>query len=101
MPTNKAALVTGGTRGIGLGVALRLARSGFNVAVNGRRPVGDVQDSLDQIAALGVEVLYCRADIASTGDRQRMVDEVFSRFGRLDTLVNNAGVAPDVRADLL
>lgn len=101
MPTKKAALVTGGTRGIGLGVALRLAQSGFNVAVNGRRPAEDVQDSLEQLKAQGAQVLYCRADIASTDDRLRMVDEVCDRFGRIDALVNNAGVAPDVRADLL
>ncbi|QDV74025.1 3-ketoacyl-ACP reductase [Botrimarina mediterranea] len=101
MAGKKAALVTGGTRGIGLGVALRLAQSGFDVAVNGRRPAEDVQDALDQLTAQGAEVLYCRADIASADDRQRMVDEVFERFGRLDALVNNAGVAPDVRADLL
>lgn len=101
MPTKKVALVTGGTRGIGLGVALRLAQSGFDVAVNGRRPAEDVRDSLDQLAAHGAEVIYCRADIASTDDRLRMVDEVYDRFGRIDALVNNAGVAPDVRADLL
>ena len=101
MANKRAALVTGGTRGIGLGVALRLAQSGFNVAVNGRRPAEDVQDSLDQLASQGAEVLYCRADIASTDDRLRMVDEVSERFGRIDTLVNNAGVPPDVRADLL
>jgi 3-oxoacyl-[acyl-carrier protein] reductase len=101
MTDRRVALVTGGTRGIGLGVALRLAQSGFDIAVNGRRPADDVQDSLDQLAAQGAEALYCRADIASTSDRQRMVDEVCDKFGRLDALVNNAGVAPDVRADLL
>ncbi len=101
MPGKKAALVTGGTRGIGLGVALRLAQSGFDVAVNGRRTAEEVEQSIDQIKAHGAEVLYCRADVASSDDRARMVDEVFDRFGRLDTLVNNAGVAPDVRADLL
>jgi NAD(P)-dependent dehydrogenase (short-subunit alcohol dehydrogenase family) len=101
MPDKKVALVTGGTRGIGLGVALRLAQSGFEVAVNGRRPPEDVSDSLEQLQAQGADVLYCRADVASTEDRARMVDEVFDRFGRLDALVNNAGVAPEVRADLL
>ena len=101
MPTKKAALVTGGTRGIGLGVALRLAQSGFDVAVNGRRPAEDVQESLDQLRTHGAEVFYCRADVASAEDRLRMVEEVLDRFGKLDALVNNAGVAPDVRADLL
>lgn len=97
----RVALVTGGTRGIGLGIALRLAKSGFNVAVNGRRPAEDVQDALDQLSEQGAEALYCRADVASTDDRARMVDEITDRFGRIDALVNNAGVAPDVRADLL
>ncbi len=95
------ALVTGGTRGIGLGISQRLAADGFNLAVNGRREEGEIAETLDGLRSVGVEVLYCRADVASAYDRERMIGEVRGRFGRLDVLVNNAGVAPNERADIL
>src|SRR4051812_24172320 len=97
----KVALVTGGSRGIGFGVAQELARSGFDIAINGRRPTGDVADAFKQLESLGAAVLYCRADVASADDRARMLSEIEQRFSRLDVLVNNAGVAPEVRADIL
>jgi 3-oxoacyl-[acyl-carrier protein] reductase len=99
--SKKVALVTGGTRGIGLGISQQLARDGFNLAVNGRREEVDVATTLDELKKLGTEVLYCQADIASAADRAKMVDAIRQKFGRLDALINNAGVAPDVRADLL
>jgi NAD(P)-dependent dehydrogenase (short-subunit alcohol dehydrogenase family) len=97
----KVALVTGGTRGIGLGISRQLARDGFDLAVNGRRNAADVAESVSELERLGAAVLYCQADVAETADRVRMIGEIRQRFGRLDVLVNNAGVAPDVRADLL
>lgn len=97
----RAALVTGGSRGIGLGIAERLASGGFDLAINGRRDAEEIGGVLDELRGLGAEVLYCQADVASSDDRARMVDEVYGRFGRLDALVNNAGVAPSTRADLL
>jgi len=97
----KVALVTGGSRGIGLGIALALAGAGFDVAINGRREEAEVRDSLNAIQQTGAAALYCRADIANLDDHQPMLDAVRSRFGRLDLLVNNAGVAPAVRADIL
>lgn len=99
--SKKVALVTGGTRGIGLGISQQLARDSFNLVVNGRREEADVATTLDELKKLGADVLYCQADIASSADRARMVDAIRQKFGRLDVLVNNAGVAPDVRADLL
>jgi 3-oxoacyl-[acyl-carrier protein] reductase len=102
MPTDKkVALITGGSRGIGFGVAQELARSGFDIAINGRRDAGDVSDAIRQLESLGAAVQYCRADVASADDRARMLSEIEQRFGRLDVLVNNAGVAPEVRADIL
>jgi 3-oxoacyl-[acyl-carrier protein] reductase len=97
----KVALVTGGSRGIGLGIAHRLAAAGFNLAVNGRRDEADVSESLNELRHSDAEVLYCQADVADADNRQRMVEEIRTQFGRLDVLVNNAGVAPEERADLL
>jgi 3-oxoacyl-[acyl-carrier protein] reductase len=97
----KVALVTGGTRGIGLGIATRLAADGFDLAVNGRRAEGDVTETLESLKSLGIDVLYCRADVADSSDREGMIDRIRKRFGRLDVLVNNAGVAPSKRADIL
>ncbi|GAB4109976.1 MAG: 3-ketoacyl-ACP reductase [Phycisphaeraceae bacterium] len=99
--TRRVALVTGGTRGIGLGISMQLAQAGFNLAVNGRREESDVQDVLDRLRSHGVDVIYGRADVASTQDRKQMVDAIRDRYGRLDVLVNNAGVAPTERADIL
>lgn len=97
----KVALVTGGSRGIGFGVAKRLAMAGFDVTINGRRDASDVADALKELEGLGAAVLYCQADVASREDHQTMLAAVEKRFGRLDVLVNNAGVAPSVRADIL
>ena len=99
--SQRIALVTGGSRGIGLGIAEHLAADGAHIVINGRRDESDVQPAIDQIAAKGVDVLYCQADIARADDRAHMMDEIRDRFGRLDVLVNNAGVAPTVRADIL
>lgn len=99
--TKRVALVTGGTRGIGLGISQRLAADGFNLAVNGRREESEIADTLDALRSMGAEVLYCRADVSTAFDRQQMIAEVRGRFGRLDVLVNNAGVAPNERADIL
>lgn len=95
----RVALVTGGSRGIGLGIAKALAARGMAVVINGRRPESDVQDSLDALSP--APSLYCQADIGSLDDHRKMLDAIRDRFGRLDVLVNNAGVAPSVRADLL
>jgi 3-oxoacyl-[acyl-carrier protein] reductase len=97
----RVALVTGGARGIGLGIARRLAADGFNLAVNGRRDEADVGDALAELRTAGAEVLYCQADVADAERRQKMVGAIRSKFGRLDVLVNNAGVAPELRADLM
>jgi len=97
----KVALVTGGSRGIGLGVASELAASGFHLAINGRRDESEVAPVLEQLRAIGIDAFYCRGDVANLEDHARMLKQVRERFGRLDVLVNNAGVAPKVRTDIL
>jgi NAD(P)-dependent dehydrogenase (short-subunit alcohol dehydrogenase family) len=95
------ALVTGGSRGIGLGIATRLGASGFDVAINGRRSESDVADAITQIEATGAQAHYLQADIATAEARQALLDQLHQRLGRLDVLVNNAGVSPTERKDLL
>jgi len=96
-----AALVTGGTRGIGLGVARALAGKGFDLALNGVREDAAVAEVLEDLRSLGGAVHYVRGDVGEGADRERLVETVRERLGRLHVLVNNAGVAPSVRADIL
>ena len=95
------AVVTGGTRGIGLGVCRSLAREGWGLALCGVRPQDAVQEVLAELRRWGRPVEYIQADVASAGDRRRLVDQVLARLGAVDALVNNAGRAPRVRGDLL
>jgi NAD(P)-dependent dehydrogenase (short-subunit alcohol dehydrogenase family) len=97
----KSALVTGASRGIGRGIAIELARAGFRVAVNYARNAAAAEEALALVRSAGGEGFAIQADISLSADRRRLVDETLGRFGRIDLLVNNAGVAPDVRADLL
>ena len=98
---SRVALVTGGARGIGFGISTALARDGFDLALCGQRAEEEVSESLDALRALGPEVHYVSADISDDAARERLVESVRERFGRLDVLVNNAGVAPRERRDML
>jgi 3-oxoacyl-[acyl-carrier protein] reductase len=97
----RVALITGGTRGIGFGIALELAKNNFDLAINGTRPAAQVEDALSALRHYGIEVMYCPGDIASSGDRIEMLRQVKDHYGRLHVLVNNAGVAPKERRDIL
>jgi 3-oxoacyl-[acyl-carrier protein] reductase len=104
---NPVALITGASRGIGRGVALELAKAGFDLVINYAGNVAAAkQTSADCVSAgeangkkLRAEI--CQGDIAKSEDRQRLIQFTREKFGQLDLLVNNAGVAPDVRADIL
>jgi NAD(P)-dependent dehydrogenase (short-subunit alcohol dehydrogenase family) len=98
---SRVALVTGGTRGIGLGVARALAADGFALALCGLREELQVKPVLAELRAKGTDVRYFRADIASRDDRDRLMAGLRAAYDRLSLLVNNAGVAPAARADLL
>jgi len=95
------ALVTGGTRGIGLGIARALAGNGWDLVVSGVRPPSEVEPVVAEIAALGAAVSYVAADVSSTAARSALLYHVRSRHGAVNALVNNAGRAPRVRADIL
>ncbi len=100
---DRFALVTGGTRGIGLGIARALARDGWHLALCGVRPEEEVRGVMDDLRAEGdgVEVAYTIADLSQVEHRQRLVAFVRDRYGSVQALVNNAGRAPRVRADIL
>ncbi len=97
----RIALITGGTRGIGFGIAQSLAHDGFDLAVCGLRQESDIAEALATLRKLGSDVLYVPADVSDAAARRRLLDTVKQRFGRLHILVNNAGIAPKVRADIL
>ena len=97
----KTALVTGASRGIGRGIAVELARAGFRVAINYAGNAEAAAEALSLVRQAGSDGFVAQGDIAVAADRARLVAETREKFGRLDLLVNNAGVAPKVRADLL
>ncbi len=97
----KTAVVTGSSRGIGYAIARQLGLDGFNVVIVA---TGSREKNIDAIRRLeeeGITVGYVQANVADHDDRLRIVSESVQLFGRIDVLVNNAGVAPLVRADLL
>lgn len=95
------AFVTGGSRGIGFGCASQLAKLGFNVAINGMRDESAVSEPIKALKALGAEVAYCQGDIGVAEARASMLTKIEDQFGKLNVLVNNAGVAPKERKDIL
>lgn len=97
----KIALITGGTRGIGLGIARKLAKEGMDLALNGVRPAVEVKEVVEELRQFGIQVAYFQGNISKKSDRQRILDGVKAEFGSLNFLINNAGVAPRVRADVL
>ncbi|MEM8679702.1 MAG: 3-ketoacyl-ACP reductase [Planctomycetota bacterium] len=99
--TRRVALVTGGSRGIGLGIAKALAQAGLRVVINGRRPPDEVSAVMTELAAVGGDPVYCQADISDLDEHPELLETIRQQTARLDVLVNNAGVGPAVRADLL
>ena len=97
-PATRVALVTGGTRGIGLGIARALAGEGWHLALCGVRAADAVAPLLETFSG---RAEYFQADVSSSTDRARLADAVADRYGAVNGLVNNAGRAPRVRADIL
>jgi NAD(P)-dependent dehydrogenase (short-subunit alcohol dehydrogenase family) len=97
----QSALITGGSRGIGLGIASELARAGFDLVINGVRNENGVADVLKELAEYGVAVHYIRGDISRPEDRLSIFLRTLEMVGKLNLLVNNAGVAPLERTDIM
>jgi 3-oxoacyl-[acyl-carrier protein] reductase len=97
----QTALITGASRGIGRAIALALASEGFNIIINYASNTSAAQKTQSEVEARGAKAHAIQADIGQSSDRQRLAEAAWNAFGRIDLLVNNAGVAPAVRADLL
>ena len=95
------AIVTGSSRGIGFGVLKRLGRDGFQVVMVATGSQEKNQKALDELKEEGIECIYIQANIGNHDDRLKIVEETVKAYGNIDVLVNNAGVAPTIRADLL
>lgn len=98
---NPVAIVTGGSRGIGRAIAVALGRLKWSVVVNYRNNSAAATEVCAAITAEGGKAQAIQADISIAADRQRLVEQTIEQFGGIDLLVNNAGVAPERRADIL
>jgi NAD(P)-dependent dehydrogenase (short-subunit alcohol dehydrogenase family) len=101
MSNDRVAIVTGSSRGIGRGIALALAERGWAVVINYRSNQNAAKEAKQLVEAEGGSALIVQADMARQSDLQTLVDAVLERFGRIDLLVNNAGVGPRQRVDML
>lgn len=92
----KVALITGATRGIGKAIAIRLANAGFDIALNYRKENDDLTNTKSEIEKAGVNCLPVQGDVSSFEDCKRIAKEIFDKFGKIDVLVNNAGITKDM-----
>ncbi len=99
--SRRSAIVTGATSGIGRGIAIALAKIGFDVVATGTRGPEQAREALAEVEQQGVQVVYVQSDVSTPEGRAAIVAACQERLGRIDLLVNNAGVAPKERADIL
>lgn len=91
----KVALITGATRGIGKQIAITLAKEGYDIAINYRTENDDLINTKNEIEKSNVKCLAVKGDVAVFEDCEKFVEEVIKEFGRIDVLVNNAGITKD------
>ena len=97
----KTAVITGGTRGIGLAAARKLGSLGCSIVIFASGAQEKYQQTFDVLTGMGIDWIYVRGSLDNSDDRKRLVEEAVKRYGRIDILVNDAGVAPKERRDLL
>ncbi len=91
----KVALITGGTRGIGKQIAITLAKEGYDIALNYRKENEDLINTKEEIEKANSQCLEIMGDVSNFEDCERFVKEVIEKFGKIDVLVNNAGITKD------
>ena len=97
----KVAIITGAGRGIGRGIAVQLARAGWAIVINDIGDPNPPAETLELVHREGSDGLVILANITSAADRQKILNETINRYGQIDLLVNNAGIGPRVRMDML
>jgi len=97
----KVAIITGAGRGIGRGIAIHLARAGWTIVINDIGNPEPPAETLDLVRQEGSDGLVVIANITLAPDRQKILDETINKYGQVDLLVNNAGIGPRVRMDML
>ena len=97
----KIALITGSGRGIGQGIAVQLAKVGWLIGINDYGDPGPPQETLELVREAGSDGLVLMADITKRDERENILGELIRAFGQIDLLVNNAGIGPRVRKDML
>ena len=95
MEDNKIALITGATRGIGKQIAITLAENGFDIAINYRKENEDLENTKKEIEKIGRKCVAVKGDVSSYEDCENFVKEVIAQYGKIDVLVNNAGITKD------
>lgn len=93
---NKTALITGATRGIGKQIALTLAQNGYDIAINYRTENDALKETKKQIEEKGVKCLTVQGDVSNFEDCEKFVKEIIEEYGKIDVLVNNAGITKDM-----
>ncbi len=101
MIENRVAIVTGASRGIGNAIATRLSGEGYAIVAVGTSEPGSVSDNFEAIRQNGKPWVYVQTDVSTAEGRNKIVETALDRYGRIDVLVNNAGVAPKLRMDIL
>ena len=93
---DKVALITGATRGIGKQIALTLSKEGYNIALNYRTENDELEEVKKEIEKNNVEVLTVQGDVSNFEDCEKIVKQTIEKFGKIDVLVNNAGITKDM-----
>ncbi len=96
---NKVALVTGSSRGIGRAIAIELAKKGIDIVVNSNKSIDKGIETANEIKKLGRRTLYIQCDISNPEQVEKMIEKIINEFGRIDILINNAGIVMDKKLE--